>query len=64
MLVDKLTEEQKERLAELCRKIDDIFIEEDNDFTKEEANINEYYNSSLYKGIKDTMCDLGKWISI
>lgn len=43
----------------MCEQIDYIFTEEENGFT--EANIDEYYGSSLYKGIKDTMHDLNQW---
>lgn len=58
-MLDKLTDEQKERLASLCEQINYIFTEEENGFT--EANIDEYYGSSLYKGIEDTMHDLNQW---
>lgn len=58
-MLDKLTDEQKERLTNLCEQIDYIFREEDNGFT--EDNIDEYYRSSLYKGISGIMYKLGKW---
>lgn len=58
-MLDHLTENQKEELAKLCEKINNIFTEEDNEFN--ENNIDEYYSSKLYKGIFDVMCDLGKW---
>lgn len=31
-MLDKLTEEQKNRLADLCEQIHNIFVEEDNGF--------------------------------
>ena len=31
-MLDKLTEEQKNRLADLCEQIHKIFVEEDNGF--------------------------------
>lgn len=47
-MLDKLNADQKERLANLCEQIHQIFVEEDNEFTDD--NIDEYYDSSLYKG--------------
>lgn len=58
-MLDKLTDEQKEKIADLCEQINYIFTEEDNGFT--EDNIDEYYRSSLYKGISNIMYKLGKW---
>lgn len=58
-MLDKLTDEQKEKLADLCEQINYIFTEEDNGFTKD--NIDEYYRSFLYKGISGVMYKLGKW---
>lgn len=58
-MLDHLTEKQKEELAKLCEQINNIFTEEDNEFT--EDNIDEYYRSSLYKGISDIMYELKKW---
>lgn len=58
-MLDKLTDEQKEKLTDLCEQINYIFTEEDNGFT--EDNIDEYYRSSLYKGISGVMYKLGKW---
>lgn len=58
-MLDKLTEEQREELAELCNRIDDLFAERDNGFN--EDNIEEYYESNLYKGIQSAMVELGKW---
>ena len=58
-MVDKLSEEQRARLGNLCEQIHQIFVEEDNEFT--EDNMDEYYNSSLYKGIDDTAHALGRW---
>lgn len=58
-MLDKLTDEQKEKLADLCEQINNIFTEEENGFA--EDNIDEYYRSSLYKGISDVMYELKKW---
>lgn len=58
-MLNKLTNEQKERLTNLCEQINYIFTEEDNKFTEE--TIDEWYESKLYKGIEDTMRDLGRW---
>lgn len=58
-MLDKLTDEQKEKIANLCEQINYIFTEEDNGFA--ENNIDEYYGSSLYKGISGVMYKLGKW---
>lgn len=58
-MLDKLTDKQKEKLANLCEQINYIFTEEENGFT--EDNIDEYYRSSLYKGISDVMYELKKW---
>lgn len=58
-MLDKLTDEQKEKIANLCEQINYIFTEEDNGFT--EDNIDEYYRSPLYKGISGVMYKLGKW---
>ena len=58
-MYDKLTNEQREKVAEYCEQINNIFTEEDNEFT--EDNIDEYYRSSLYKGISDVMYELKKW---
>lgn len=44
-MLDKLNADQKERLANLCEQIHQIFVEEDNKFTDD--NIDEYYDSSL-----------------
>ena len=59
MLTDKLTDVQKDKVASLCEQINYIFTEEENGFTEE--NIDEYYGSSLYKGISGVMYELGKW---
>lgn len=59
MITDKLTEIQKDKVVSLCEQINYIFTEEDNGFT--EDNIDEYYRSSLYKGISDVMYKLEKW---
>ena len=58
-MYDKLTNEQREKVVEYCEQINNIFTEEENGFT--EDNIDEYYGSSLYKGISDVMYKLGKW---
>jgi hypothetical protein len=58
-MLDKLTDKQREKLANLCEQINYIFTEEDNGFT--EDNIDEYYRSSLYKGISGVMYKFGKW---
>lgn len=58
-MLDKLNADQKERRANLCEQIHQIFVEEDNEFTDD--NIDEYYDSSLYKGIDDTVHELGRW---
>ena len=58
-MLDKLTDEQKEKLANLCEQINYIFTEEENGFT--EDNIDEYYDSPLYIGIDDAMHNLKKW---
>lgn len=58
-MLGKLSDEQKSRLAEYCEQINNIFTEEENGFT--EDTIDEYYQSTLYKGISKTMNDLGKW---
>ena len=57
-MLDKLTDEQKEKIADLCEQINYIFTEQDNGFT--EDNIDEYYRSSLYKGVSGVMYELGK----
>ena len=57
-MLDKLTDEQKEKLANLCEQINYIFTEEEN---VEEENVDVYYRSSLYKGIYGVMYKLGKW---
>ena len=58
-MYDKLTDKQREKVAEYCEQINNIFTEEENEFT--EDNIDEYYRSSLYKGISDVMYELKKW---
>ena len=57
-MLDKLTDKQREKLANLCEQINYIFTEEENGFT--EDNIDVYYGSSLYKGISNIMYKLGK----
>lgn len=47
-LLNKLTEEQKTELSNLCQKINDIFEENDN-FT--EDDVDKYVGTSLQKGI-------------
>lgn len=46
-LLNKLTEEQKTELSNLCQKINDIFEENDN-FT--EDDVDKYVGTSLQKG--------------
>ena len=58
-MLDKLTDKQREKLANLCEQINYIFTVEENGFT--EDNIDVYYGSSLYKGISNIMYKLGKW---
>lgn len=58
-MYDKLTDDQKKKVAEYCEQINNIFTEEENGFT--EDNIDEYYRGSLYKGISDVMYELGRW---
>ena len=57
-MYDKLTDKQKEKLANLCEDINNIFLEE-NELS--EKDIDDYYNSYLYKGIFDAMENLGRW---
>ncbi len=57
-MYDKLTDKQKEKLANLCEDINNIFLEE-NELS--EKDIDNYYNSYLYKGIFDAMEHLGRW---
>lgn len=56
-LVNKLTEEQKMELSNLCQKINDIF--ENSNLT--ETDMDEYSVSSLNKGIEQVMVLLGLW---
>lgn len=56
-LLNKLTEEQKTELGNLCQKINDIF--ENSNLT--ESDIDEYSISSLNKGIEQVMILLGLW---
>lgn len=56
-LLNKLTEEQKTELGNLCQKINDIF--EDSNLT--ESDMDEYSVSSLNKGIEQIMILLGLW---
>lgn len=57
-LLNKLTEEQKTELSNLCQKINDIFEENDN-FTEDE--VDKYACTSLQKGIYQVMNELGLW---
>jgi hypothetical protein len=57
-LLNKLTEEQKAELSNLCQKINDIFEENDN-FTEDE--VDKYACTSLQKGIYQVMNELGLW---
>lgn len=60
-LLNKLTEEQKTELSNLCQKINDIFEENDN-FT--EDGVDKYVGTSLQKGIYQVMNELGLWCTI
>ena len=57
-LLNKLTEEQKTELSNLCQKINDIFEENDN-FT--EDDVDKYASTSLQKGIYQVMNELSLW---
>ena len=57
-MLDKLTDEQKDRLADLCNQIDYLF-EEDMVMTGKEYD--EWKASKLYKGIESVMYELGRW---
>lgn len=56
-LLNKLTEEQKIELSNLCVKINDIF--ENSNLT--ESDMDEYLVSLLNKGIEQVMVLLGLW---
>lgn len=56
-LLNKLTEEQKIELGNLCVKINDIF--ENGNLT--ESDMDEYSVSSLNKGLEQVMVLLGLW---
>lgn len=60
-LLNKLTEEQKTELSNLCQKINDIFEENDN-FT--EDDVDKYVGTSLRKEIYQVMNELGLWCTI
>ena len=60
-LLNKLTEEQKTELSNLCQKINDIFEENDN-FT--EDDVDKYVGTSLQKEIYQVMNELGLWCTI
>lgn len=60
-LLNKLTEEQKTELSNLCQKINDIFEENDN-FT--EDDVDKYVGTSLQKGIYQVMNELSLWCTI
>ena len=57
-LLNKLTEEQKTELSNLCQKINDNFEENDN-FTDDD--VDKYTGTSLQKGIYQVMNELGLW---
>lgn len=57
-LLNKLTEEQKTELSNLCQKINNIFEENDN-FTDDD--VDKYTGTSLQKGIYQVMYELGLW---
>lgn len=58
-LFSKLSEEQQERLINHCREIYNIFEEEDNDLT--ENDMDDFYDSNLYRGIYDVMYTANQW---
>lgn len=60
-LLNKLTEEQKTELGNLCQKINDIFEKNDN-FT--EDDVDKYTCTSLQNGICQVMNELGLWCTI
>ena len=60
-LLNKLTEEQKTELSNLCQKINDIFEENDN---LTEDDVDKYAGTSLQKGINQVMNELGLWCTI
>lgn len=57
-LLNKLTEEQKAELSNLCQKINDIFEENDN---LTEDDVDKYAGTLLQKGIYQVMNGLGLW---
>lgn len=57
-LLNKLTEEQKTELGNLCQKINDIFEENDN---LTEDDVDKYAGTLLKKGIYQVMDQLGLW---
>ena len=57
-LLNKLTEEQKIELGNLCQKINNIFEENDN-FTEDE--VDKYACTLLQKGIYQVMNELDLW---
>lgn len=57
-LLNKLTEEQKAELGNLCQKINDIFEENDN---LTEDDVDRYVGTSLQNGIYQVMNKLGLW---
>ena len=57
-LLEKLTEEQKTELGNLCQKINDIFEENDN---LTEDDVDKYAGTLLKKGIYQVMNQLGLW---
>lgn len=57
-LLNKLTEEQKAELGNLCQKINDIFEENDN---LTEDDVGRYVGTSLQNGIYQVMNKLGLW---
>ena len=57
-LLEKLTEEQKTELGNLCQKINYIFEENDN---LTEDDVDKYAGTLLQKGIYQVMDQLGLW---
>lgn len=58
-LFSKLSEEQQERLIHHCREIYNIFEEEDNNLA--ENDMDDFYDSNLYRGIYDVMYTADQW---
>ncbi len=57
-LINKLSEEEKEKLECLLRQLNDLFDESEN---ITEAEYDEFCGSKFYIGLRDMMYDLGMW---